>query len=53
MRLAPISRVAPVREISMIFGAFAGIKVLKEGYGVRRLMGATLIAGGVAALTMT
>ena len=51
MKRAPISRVAPVREMSMIIGAYLGTKFLKEGYGVRRFVGATLIAGGVAALT--
>jgi uncharacterized membrane protein len=51
MRLAPVSRVAPVREMSMIIGAYLGTKLLREGYGVRRMIGTALIAAGVAAIT--
>ena len=51
MRLAPVSRVAPVREMSMIIGAYLGTTLLREGHGVCRMIGTALIAAGVAALT--
>lgn len=52
MKLAPVSRVAPVREMSMIMGAYLGTKVLNEGNGLCRMIGTAVIASGVAALTL-
>jgi uncharacterized membrane protein len=52
MRLAPISHVAPVREMSMMIGMFFGARFLHEGHIIRRLIGSALIAGGVAALSL-
>jgi len=50
MRMAPISHVAPVREMSMIIGAWFGIKFLGEGQAKRRMYGSALIAAGVTAM---
>ena len=50
MRMAPISHVAPVREMSMIIGAYFGIKFLGEGQAKRRMYGSALIAAGVTAM---
>jgi drug/metabolite transporter (DMT)-like permease len=52
MRLAPISHVAPVREMSMMIGMYFGARFLGEGHVVRRLIGSAFIAGGVAALAL-
>jgi drug/metabolite transporter (DMT)-like permease len=52
MRLAPISHVAPLREMSMMVGVYFGAKFLNEGQMMRRLIGSALIAGGVAALAL-
>lgn len=52
VRLAPVSHVAPARELSMLFAAFLGAKFLQEGDFWRRLAGAALIAAGVAALVL-
>jgi drug/metabolite transporter (DMT)-like permease len=52
MRLAPISHVAPVREMSMMIGMYFGARLLGEGHIVRRLVGSAFIAGGVAALAL-
>jgi drug/metabolite transporter (DMT)-like permease len=52
MRLAPISHVAPVREMSMIIGIYFGARFLREGHIVRRLIGSAFITGGVAALAL-
>ena len=51
MLLAPVSHVAPARELSMLFGAFLGGKILKEGHLRKRLFAAGLIALGVMLLT--
>lgn len=50
MTLAPISQVAPAREVSMLVAAFFGARLLGEGSARRRVLGAALIAAGVAAL---
>jgi drug/metabolite transporter (DMT)-like permease len=52
MRLAPISRIAPMREMSMMIGMYFGARFLHEGNIMRRLLGSALIAGGVAALAL-
>ncbi len=52
MTLAPVSLVAPAREISMLIAAFIGVRWLGEGQLARRLIGAGLIAAGVAALAL-
>ena len=52
MQLAPISRVAPAREISMLIAAFMGAKLLGEGELGRRLAGAALMACGVVLLAL-
>ena len=51
MTLAPISRVAPMRELSMLVAALLGGQLLKEGERHWRLLGAAFIAGGVMALS--
>lgn len=53
MTLAPVSRVAPARELSMLVAALFGAKLLGEPDMWRRLAGASLIAGGVAALSLS
>jgi uncharacterized membrane protein len=50
MRMAPVSHVAPIREMSMMIGAYFGIKFLHEGHAQRRIFGSALIAIGVAAI---
>jgi drug/metabolite transporter (DMT)-like permease len=49
---APISLVAPVRECSVVIGALLGARVLKEGHLTRRILAATAIALGIAALAI-
>jgi drug/metabolite transporter (DMT)-like permease len=50
MKLAPVSHVAPMREMSMLIGMYFGARFLNEGQWRRRLIGAACIAGGVTAL---
>ena len=51
-RLAPISHVAPVRELSILFGTWLGAQVLGERDRARRLVAAGAFAGGVAAIAL-
>lgn len=50
VQLAPLSHVAPAREVSMLIAAFLGGRLLGEGDRALRLLGAACIAGGVMAL---
>ncbi|KIC14052.1 DMT family transporter [Leisingera sp. ANG-Vp] len=45
---APLGAVSALRETSVIFAALIGFVFLKEGYWLRRLGSAVLMAGGVA-----
>ncbi len=50
MKTAPLSHVAPAREVSMLFAALIGGHLLGEGDRTLRVFGAVCIAAGVAAL---
>jgi drug/metabolite transporter (DMT)-like permease len=50
VKVAPLSHVAPAREVSMLFAALIGGRLLGEGDRGQRMLGAALMAGGVALL---
>ncbi|TXI96272.1 MAG: EamA family transporter [Burkholderiaceae bacterium] len=50
MQSAPLSHVAPAREVSMLFAALIGGHLLDEGDRMQRVLGALCIAAGVIAL---
>lgn len=52
MKVAPMSHVAPAREVSMLFAALIGGKLLAEGDRALRIAGAAMIAIGVMALAL-
>jgi drug/metabolite transporter (DMT)-like permease len=52
VQLAPLSHVAPAREVSMLFAALLGGRLLGETDRGLRLAGAACIAGGVIALAI-
>ncbi len=52
VQLAPLSHVAPAREVSMLFAALWGGKLLGEGDRGLRIVGAAFIALGVAGLAL-
>jgi drug/metabolite transporter (DMT)-like permease len=47
---APVSLVAPLRESSIVIGAFMGAHILKEGQMRRRVVAASLMLAGIIAL---
>ncbi len=49
---APVSYVAPAREVSIVVGAALGVGVLSEADGARRLAAAGAIVAGLAALAL-
>jgi drug/metabolite transporter (DMT)-like permease len=50
MRVAPVSHVAPARELSTLVGAYFGSRVLREQVGPARVAGALCIVVGVVSL---
>ena len=51
-KIAPVSHVAPAREVSMLFAALIGGQLLGESDRGLRILGACCIAVGVAALAL-
>jgi len=52
MTRAPVAAVAALRETSVLFAAIIGTVLLKEGFGLARLVGAASVVAGVAALKL-
>jgi drug/metabolite transporter (DMT)-like permease len=52
LAFTPVSYVAPAREVSIVIGAFIGVRYLKEGHWKRRLIAAAVIAAGILALAI-
>ena len=52
VQLAPVSHVAPAREISMLFAALIGGRLLGEGDRGQRVAGALLMGAGVVLLAV-
>lgn len=52
MTLGPVSQLAPIREISTVFGTLLGIWLLKEAKGWSRLGYASIIAAGIITIGM-
>ena len=52
LQIAPLSHVAPAREVSMLFAALLGGHLLGEGDRLARLAGAACIGLGVLALSL-
>jgi drug/metabolite transporter (DMT)-like permease len=52
MKIAPISHVAPARELATLVGSYFGVKLLKERMTPARIMGAVLIVTGVISLSI-
>ncbi len=50
MRYAPVSHVAPARELATLVGAYFGSRLLREHSAPERLVGAFLIVVGVVSL---
>jgi drug/metabolite transporter (DMT)-like permease len=52
MRMAPVSHVAPARELSTLVGAYFGARLLREKSAPTRLAGAACIVAGVVSLAV-
>jgi drug/metabolite transporter (DMT)-like permease len=52
MTMAPLSYVAPARELSMLIGVLIGAKVLRESFTAARAIGTGLMLAGVVFLAL-
>jgi drug/metabolite transporter (DMT)-like permease len=52
LTIAPVSYVAPAREVSILFGALLGLRLLGEADATRRIAGASAIVAGIFALAL-
>ncbi len=52
LQRAPVAQLAPMREVSIVFGTLFGIYVLHEARGRSRVVGSLLIAAGAIALSL-
>jgi drug/metabolite transporter (DMT)-like permease len=50
MKTTPVTYVAPVRELSIVFGVFFGVNLLKEKDSVKRFIAAGIILVGIVLL---
>jgi drug/metabolite transporter (DMT)-like permease len=53
LQYAPLTVVAPAREISILLGVFMGSRVFNEEDGKRRLIASVLILAGIIALSLS
>lgn len=52
LSVAPVSYVAPAREVSILMGTLMGTHLLAEGHAPRRLAAAGVMVAGVVALAL-
>ncbi|MEK3783657.1 DMT family transporter [Paenibacillus sp. FSL R5-0810] len=52
MRLTPLAHIAPIREISTVFGTIFGILILREQQGSRRIVMSALITLGIITIAI-
>jgi drug/metabolite transporter (DMT)-like permease len=52
-KVLPLGPVSALRECSLIFGTLIGTVLLKEAFGLRRMIGAGLVTSGVIALALS
>jgi drug/metabolite transporter (DMT)-like permease len=53
MRIAPVSHVAPARELATLLGAYFGARLLRERAAPARIAGAACIVAGVISLAFS
>ena len=52
LRLSPVSYVSPVRELSVVFGAWIGVRFMGEPGGRLRIAAAALVALGIIVIAL-
>ena len=52
LRLSPVSYVSPVRELSVVIGAWIGVRFMSEPGGRLRIFAAALVAAGIVVIAV-
>ena len=52
LAITPVSYIAPVREVSIVMGAFIGARRLKEVEGRRRIIASAAMAIGIVIMAV-
>lgn len=52
LRISPVSYVSPVREVSVVIGAWIGVRFMGEAGGRLRVLASMAIAGGIALIAL-
>ncbi len=52
LRISPVSYVSPVRELSVVIGAWIGVRFMGEKGGRLRVMAAALVAAGIIVIAL-
>ena len=52
LRFSPVSYVSPVRELSVVFGAWIGVRYMNEAGGRMRIFAALLVALGIIVIAL-
>ncbi len=52
MRTAPVALVAPLRESSIVIGSLLAWRLFREAHLARRIVGATVVLAGIAAISL-
>lgn len=52
LQMAPVSLVAPAREVSIVLGGLAAWRLLGEAQAARRLIGSLVVLAGIAAIAI-
>jgi drug/metabolite transporter (DMT)-like permease len=52
LRLSPVSYVSPVRELSVVVGAWLGVRFMNEPGGRLRIFAAALVALGIGVIAL-
>jgi len=52
LQMAPVSLVAPAREVSIVLGGFVAWRLLGEAQAARRLTGSLVVLAGIAAIAV-
>jgi drug/metabolite transporter (DMT)-like permease len=53
MSRAPMASVAALRETSVIMAALIGVRLLREPFGLRRVVAASVVAAGLVLLQIS
>jgi uncharacterized membrane protein len=52
LQISPVSYVSPIREVSVVIGAWIGVKFMGESGGALRVFAAMWVAAGISVIAI-